>query len=150
MLAAEILKNTRTVLLVDWPSKDVPEALALAGFQVYVHGGPGPTDYSVYELSNGQVVERHVGSPPGHAELVYSYRPFTELPEIIAAAKAVHAETIWTQSGSRAAGVNDPKGCWIPEEERERARQLVHSAGMRYVCEPYIADLVRKVQASPS
>lgn len=150
MHPAEILKNVRTVLVVDWPSKDVPEALALAGFQVYVRGGPGPTDYSIYELQNGQLVSRHVGRPPANAELVYSYRPFSELPEIIAVAKAVHAETIWTQSGSQAVGVNDPKGCWIPEEERERARQLVHSAGMRYVSEPYIGDLVRKVQACHS
>jgi hypothetical protein len=37
----EVLKNVRAVLVIDWPSKDVPEKLALAGFHVYVRGGPG-------------------------------------------------------------------------------------------------------------
>ena len=49
-----MIQNVDTVLVIDWPNRDVPEALALAGFHVYV-GGPGPEDYSVYEVSNGQV-----------------------------------------------------------------------------------------------
>jgi len=143
MHPSEILKNVRTALVIDWPSRDVPESLVWAGFQVHVHGGPGPTDYSVYELNDGQIAERHIGRPPEQAELVYSYRPFNELPQIIATAKALHAETIWTQSGLSAPGVKDPKGCFVPHEELEHARQLVESAGMRYVSEPYIGDVVR-------
>ena len=143
----EVLKNVRTVLVIDWPSKDVPEELALAGFHVYVQGGPGPTDYSVYELNDGRVVARHIGRPPERAELVYSYRPLSELQQIVARAKALQAETIWTQSGLRAAGTNDPKGCWVPEEELELTRQLVESAGLRYLSEPYIGDVARKVAA---
>ena len=139
----EVLKNVRTVLVIDWPSKEVPEELTLAGFQVYVQGGPGPTDYSVYELNDGRVVARHTGGPPERAELVYSYRPLSELPQIVARAKALHAETIWTQSGLRAAGTNDPKGCWVREEDLEYARQLVEPSGLRYVSEPYIGDVVR-------
>ena len=140
----EVLKNVRTVLVIDWPSKEVPEELTLAGFQVYVQGGPGPTDYSVYELNDGRIVARHTGGPPERAELVYSYRPLSELPQIVARAKALHAETIWTQSGLRAAGTNDPKGCWVREEDLEVTRQLVESAGLRYLSEPYIGDAVRK------
>ena len=34
----ETLKNIDTVLVIDWPTKDVPESLALAGFHV---AGPG-------------------------------------------------------------------------------------------------------------
>jgi hypothetical protein len=41
----EILKTANTILVIDWPSKDVPESLARAGFQVIVKGGPGPGDY---------------------------------------------------------------------------------------------------------
>ncbi len=43
----EILQAVETVLVTDWPSRDVPEALVRAGFHVVVHGGPGPEDYSV-------------------------------------------------------------------------------------------------------
>jgi len=142
----EVLNHVKTVLVIDWPSKDVPEALTVAGFHVHVRGGPGPNDYSVYELKEGGIVERHVGRPPEHAELVYSYRPLSELPQIVATAKALRAETIWTQSGLSAAGVNDPKGFWAPEEELQSARRIVQSAGLNYVHEPYIGDEVRRVR----
>src|SRR5579864_3889269 len=105
----EMFKTVDTVLVIDWPSKDVPEMLALVGFHVVVRGGPGPEDYSAYELNNGEVVAHHVGRPPERVDLIYSYRPISELPEIIATAKSLHAKTLWTQSGLSAAGVNDSK-----------------------------------------
>jgi hypothetical protein len=37
----EVLKNVRTVLVIDWPSKDVPEELALAGFTSMSREAPG-------------------------------------------------------------------------------------------------------------
>jgi len=144
----ETFKNIDTVLVIDWPSKDVPESLALAGFHVVVRGGPGPGDYSVYELNNGKVVPQHLGRPPERAELIYSHRPASELAGIIATAKSLSAETIWTQSGLSAAGVNNPKGCWVPEQELRLARNLVESAGLTYITEPYIGDVARQVRTS--
>ena len=141
-----MLKSVETVLVIDWPSKEVPETLARAGFQVVVKGGPCPEDYSAYELKNGEAVARHTGRPPERADLIYSYRPLSELPEIIATAKRLHAKTVWTQSGLSGAGVKDPRGCWVPEEELELARNLVQSAGFNYVSEPYIADVAREMQ----
>jgi predicted CoA-binding protein len=138
----------KTILVVDWPSREVPEGLARAGFQVVVHGGPGPEDYSAYELRNGQVVARWVGRPPEHAELIYSYRPLSELPGILAMAKSLQAKTVWTQSGVTAEGAKDPKGCWVPEPELRAARSLVESAGLHYFSEPYIGDVVHQVQAA--
>jgi predicted CoA-binding protein len=144
----EMSKIVNTVLVIDWPTKDVPEMLALAGFQVVVRRGPGPDDYSVYELNNGQVVTRYAGRPPGRVDLIYSYRPSSELPEIIATAKSLQAKTIWAQSGLSAAGVKDPKGCWVPEGELRLARNLVESAGLSYVTEPYLGDVAREIRAS--
>ena len=40
-----ILAGARSILLVDWPVRDVPNALALAGLEVFVDGGPGPEDW---------------------------------------------------------------------------------------------------------
>jgi hypothetical protein len=80
-------------------------------------GAPDQGTTRSNEVSNGQVVARHVGRPPQSAELVYSYRPFSELPQFIAAAKELHSKTIWTQSGVSAEGLADPKGCWVPHEE---------------------------------
>jgi len=141
-------KTVATVLVIDWPSKEVPESLARAGFHVVVHGGPGPEDYSVYELETGEVVTRHLGQPPRRADLVYSYRPFSELPEIIATAKTLHAKAIWTQSGLSSAGEKDPKGCWVPLDELRLARNLVQAAGLNYFSEPYIGYVLREVRPS--
>ena len=143
----ELLQTVDTVLVIDWPTDEIPKMLTLAGFHVVVHGGPGPEEYSAYELVNGGVVSRHVGHPPERADLIYSYRPLSELPEIITAARDLHARTIWTQSGLSAAGVNDPRGCWVPEEALRSARDLVQSAGLNYVTEPYIADIAREIRA---
>jgi predicted CoA-binding protein len=144
----EILKTVQTILVIDWPSKDVPESLARAGFfHVIVRGGPGPTDYSTYELVGGKVVEHKSGRAPERVDLIYSHRPLSELPGIIAMAKEIHAKTIWTQSGLSAAAVNDPKGCWVPDNELQAARSLVEAAGLNYVSQPYIGDLAREIQA---
>jgi predicted CoA-binding protein len=140
----EIFKDVRTVLVLDWPTKEVPESLVRAGFHVVVRGGPGPEDYSVYELNDGQVVARHMGRPPESAELIYSYRPLSELPGIIATAKSLNAKTIWTQSGLSAAGVKDPKGCWVPEEQLKSVQSLVQAAGLNYISEPFIGDVAQE------
>jgi len=148
----EIFRTVQTILVIDWPSKELPETLTRAGFHVVVRGGPGPEDYSAYELHSsrnlahdpGEVVVRHIGRAPERADLIYSYRPLSELPEIITTAKRLGAQTIWTQSGLSAAGVIDPKGCWVPEEELLLARNLVESAGLRYISGPYIGDAAQR------
>jgi len=144
----EILHTVETVLVIDWPSRDVPDTLVRAGFHVVVHGGPGPEDYSVYELKDGEVVPRKVGRPPDRADLIYSYRPLSELPGIIAMAIKIQAKTIWTQSGLSAAGVKDLKGCWLPEEDLQSAQNLVEAAGLGYVSQPYIGDVARALRTS--
>jgi predicted CoA-binding protein len=108
-----------------------------------MRGGTGPEYYSTYEMqkggtNDGKVTERRIGRPPEHVDLIYSYRPLSELPGIIATAKELGAKTIWSQSGVTTCGVSDAKGCWVPEEELQRARNLVESEGLNLVSEPYI------------
>jgi len=145
MSASEVLKSVHTILVMDFPSPDVPYALALAGFEVVVQGGPGPEDYSVYEVVDGKVETRHTGHAPQKADLVYAYRPLTEIRQILATAKALQAKTIWTQSGLRRAGIRDPKGCWLASGDLVVARSMIHSAGFTHITEPYIADLAREL-----
>ena len=148
MDAKETLKTVNTVLVIDWPSRDVPESLVRAGFHVVVHGGPGSEDYWVYELRNGKVEQRRTGRRPERADLIYSHRPFSELPGIIATAPEIAAKTIWTQSGFSAAGVKGPRGCWLPDEDLRSAQGLVLSAGLNYIAQPYIGDTAREIAAS--
>jgi predicted CoA-binding protein len=143
--AEEVLRQARTVVVIDWPSRDVPDTLARAGFIVVVHGGPGPEDYSIQEVVDGEVVPRHLSGAPQHADLVYSYRPVGELPGIVSSAQKIGATAIWRQSGTASSGADDPKGCWVAESESEQARQIVESAGLVYLEQPYIADAVRRI-----
>jgi hypothetical protein len=81
-------------------------------------------------------------------DLIYAYRPVGELPVIIAAAKNLHAKTIWTQSGLSAAGVNDPKGYWVSQDQLRWAGNLAQAAGLNYITDPYIGDAAREILAS--
>ena len=86
-----------TVLLVDYPGRAVPDAFARAGYVTYVHGGPAPDNYSVHEVDGEEVVERFVGAPPARIDLVYVYRPFEELADILEFARARGARGAWLE-----------------------------------------------------
>jgi predicted CoA-binding protein len=144
MTPQQLLRSVQTILVIDWPSRDVPESLARAGFQVVVKGGPGPQDYSAFELDNGEIVVRRTGRAPEQADLIYTHRPLNELPVIVATAKNLGAKAIWTQSGLSAEGVKDPAGCWLPAADLESAGTLVGSAGLQHLASPYIADVARQ------
>jgi predicted CoA-binding protein len=143
--AEQILRTAGTILVVDWPSKDVPETLARTGYTVVVKGGPGPADYSFHELRDGEIVRRPAGGPPPGADLVYAHRPVDELAGIASLARQVGAIAVWYQSGLASAGTKDPHGCWMEPAASQTARTVIEAAGLTYVESPYIADEVRRL-----
>lgn len=138
---AALLRATKTVLLVDWPSRDVPDTLARGGFTVV--SNDGPDEYNAYEVVGDEVRVRDVGRLPQRADLVYTHRPIDELPEIVDTARSVGAKAVWIQSGRDENGAKDPHGCWMPEQESARARTIVERAGLSYIEAPYIAEALR-------
>ena len=142
----EILAAAHSVLVVDWPVREVPETLARCGLAVVVDGGPDPDDWQAYRLEGEEVVVTRAPGPPERAELVYSHRPIDELPEILEMAAEVGATTVWVHSGRNADGVKDPRGCWMPPGQSARARALVEAADFTYVEEPYIVDVARRAR----
>jgi hypothetical protein len=54
-------RGGESVLVIDWPSRDVPASLTFAGFTVIVKGGPGAADYAAWELGSGEPVSRQLG-----------------------------------------------------------------------------------------
>jgi hypothetical protein len=141
--AARVLAGAQSVLVIDWPSRDVPASLAFAGFTVLVKGGPGPADYNSWHIEDGEPVSRPLGHEPGHVDLVYCHRPFGELPGIIAMAGRLGARALWWQTGLAGDGTRDPSGCWVPPGESGQARDLAIAAGLAYVDDVYIADAAR-------
>jgi hypothetical protein len=137
-----MLGRARSVLLVDWPSADVPDSLTRAGLEVIVKGGPEPDRYSVREVENDT---SGAASPPDHVDLVYCHRPLDELAGIVALAKSLGASALWRQSGLDPSGASDPKGCWTPPDDAVWARDLVESAGLAYVDDVYIGDAARRL-----
>ena len=148
MEADQILEQCASVLVVDWPSRDVPDTLARTGYTVVIKGGPDPGTFNAQEVRDGMVVAHPVGRPE-QIDLVYVHRPFDELPGIVAMAKAMGAKALWWQSGRTSAGRKDPAGCWISDSESREARALVESAGLRYIDDVYIADAARRRQRLP-
>jgi predicted CoA-binding protein len=134
--ALTVLREAETVVVVDWPAPEVPESLVRAGFTVFVKGGPGPRDYSVRELRDGDVVSRPLGDRPERVDLVYAYRPLSELPGIVAIGKELGARALWWQAG--------PSG---PEpDDSRRARQIAGEAGLAYVDDVFIVDAVHELE----
>ena len=147
-LYQEIFATTKDVLLHNWPSEDVPNSLAEAGYTVTVYGGPEPDDIFSHEVRDGQSVVTRTGTPPEHADLVYvlpwpGFVRDTDLPPLVRQAQALGATTLWYQSAMAAEGVQDPRGCWLSGDDASHVREIVESAGLRLVADAYIADAVR-------
>jgi predicted CoA-binding protein len=127
--AIAALGVTQSVLLVDWPSRDVPDTLAQAGFTVVAQ--EGSDTYVAYELA-AEVVQQRDVRPPDSTDMVYAYRPLDELPDILALARDLGARAVWLHSEATA-------------DEIDRARQLVEGAGLAFISGPDIVDTVRAV-----
>lgn len=136
--AAGPLAGVRSVVLIDWPSRDVPDALARRGLTVV--SNDGPDEYNAYELVGDEVRVRSVDGLPERADLVYTHRPIDELPEIVETAKELGAKIVWLQSGRDASGAKDPRGCWLSADDARKAREIVKAAGLGYIDSPYIGD----------
>ena len=139
-LAETIVRTCRSVLLIDWPSEEVPNTLVRVGLDVHVKGGPGPDDFAIRELTDGSITTSRTGRRPGQVDLLYVHRPIDELPRIVAASQGMHVTALWYQSGLDSDGTNDPRGCWLPAAKSKRARAIAEAAGLLYVDDRYIAD----------
>ncbi|MGW5237677.1 CoA-binding protein [Monashia sp. NPDC004114] len=136
----EILHTARTMVLHDWPSEDVPNALAHAGLELTFQGGPDPDDLYVMSLVDGRPETRPADGLPDHADIIYSHRPEAELPRLLEEARRLGASTLWHQSGRDERGEKDPTGVHLTDAEAEQMTTLAREAGIHFVSTPYIVD----------
>ena len=127
----DIIRTSRSVLLVDWPSPEVPATFVRAGWAVHVKGGPGPEDFSVWELVDGSPVSRRAGRRPANVDLIYVHRPLEELPAIVAMAEELGARALWYEPAPASAGTSP------------QLRSMVEAAGLLYVDNSDIVEAVR-------
>ena len=95
----QVLKNAKTILLVDWASTDVPLALLKAGFMVISYS-PGNYSLASYKTDYGKdkVNFQHLDNAPGEVDIVSIFRPEEEHEEIILKhALPLKAKVIWLQ-----------------------------------------------------
>ena len=130
--AIEILRAARHVVVQDYPSKDIPDALTRAGLSVTIYGGPNEADVVASELVDGEVIARPVGHWPEAADLLFVYRPLTEIDGILADARRMGVRTIWRQ----------PDG---DDRDAVAWRARVEAADMAYVDTPDIVEVARKL-----
>ena len=122
----ELLATATSILLIDWPSRDVPDTLARYGYRVVASDGPRDDEFNAYVLVDGQVSVQPLDAQPVMVDIVYAHRPQAELERIVDRARALNARAVWLQSGS-------------PE-----AREIVERAGLMYFDSPYLPDAVRE------
>jgi predicted CoA-binding protein len=131
----EILRSATHVVVKDYPSRDVPDALTTVGLAVTIYGGPSEAEVVVSELTDGVVVHRQVGHYPDRADVLYVYRPLAEIDGIISEAKRLGALTVWRQRGT---GSDDPDSAeW---------RRRFESAGLAYLDDPPITEVAARLR----
>jgi predicted CoA-binding protein len=121
----ELLATATSFLLIDWPSRDVPDTLARHGYRVAAADGPRDDEYNAYELADGEVRVRPLDAAPHMVDIVYAHRPLAELERIVELGRALNARAVWLQSGS------------------PQAREIVERAGLMYFDSPYLPDAIR-------
>lgn len=141
--AETVLRTVRSILVVDWPIKELPETLARTGYAVLVKSGPSPDDYVEYATRDDGSVGRLPMTRPNQVDLVHLFRPLDELPGFVELAVGLGATSLWVLSGLGPDGTRDPVGCWLPADRSAEARRIVESAGLVYVERPFILEAVR-------
>jgi predicted CoA-binding protein len=151
MIDAEtILRTSRTILVVDWPTSDLPETLVRAGYVVHVKSGPGPEEHVEYVLDRDGMVTRRPAAAPDTIDVLHVYRPIEELAGFVALARKLRATTVWYLSGLATDGTRDSTGCWLPPDQSADARRIVESAGLVYIQQPSIVETVRAMRVGGS
>ena len=92
----QILRSAKSILLVDWASRDVPLSLVQAGFEVFC---ASPGRYSVVELGEDNCIFFHqLEKNPAHVDIVNVFRPENEHEEIVARyVIPLGAKVLWLQ-----------------------------------------------------
>jgi hypothetical protein len=136
-----LLEGAKTIELVDWPHPDVPATLDRAGYLVVGHEPDGYKHYEVvvdpadaaagrsFPLDDGAyLVCRPLGVLPDRIDIVNTFRPAEEQPDIVREALKIGARVIWLEPGQATSA---------------EARKIAEDAGATFIDGVGIAETVR-------
>ena len=136
----QLLREARTIELVDWPHPDVPATLHRAGYLVVGHEPDSYKRYHVsedrgegrsFELGDGSfLVSDDIPQLPERVDVVCTYRPPEEQLEIARDAVKIGARGFWVEPG---------------EGTSDEARTFVTGAGLLLVEGEGIAAAVQRL-----
>ena len=150
--AQQLLSETKSILLVDWPNINLPYALLKAGFIVFSyspdkyseaklliekpHNTEGLSIFSITD-DNAEVYVsfEKLDSSPGTVDIVHIYRPEAELPDIVEKhVLPLSAKAIWL----------------YPPQTSELARGLAAQHCVELIQGVNIIDFAAELQPDPS
>ena len=110
----ELLETASIIELVDWPNQEVPATLFRAGYSVVGHEPRGFQSYVVapspaedtstrsFPLVDGaHLVSYRIDALPGGIDIVSTFRPAEEQPDIARGAILLGARALWVQPGQK-------------------------------------------------
>ncbi|MEY2469425.1 MAG: uncharacterized protein QOF21_2123 [Actinomycetota bacterium] len=135
---AALLRDAKSVLFVDWAHQDIPGSVVRTGRTVYGHE---PHGFGVHAIADETDDERARGfpvagggyltmttvDPPESVDLVNTYRPPDEQPEIAQNAIAIGAKSFWVHPG---------------QDSSDAARTICTDAGVVFIDGVDIRDIV--------
>lgn len=142
----ELLEAASIIELVDWPNQEIPATLFRAGYTVVGHEPRGFLSYVVastpaedasirsLSLADGAYLVAHpIDALPDRIDIVNTYRPADEQPDIARGAISLGAQAFWVQPG---------------EQTSDEARKIAGEAGLVFVDGVCIAETVRTLGIS--
>lgn len=150
--AQQLLSETKSILLVDWPNINLPYALLKAGFIVFSyspdkyseakllmekpHNTEGLSIFPVTDDGTGVYVSfEKLDNSPGAVDIVHIYRPEAELPDIVEKhVLPLSAKAIWL----------------YPPQTSELARGLAAQHCVELIQGVNIIDFAAELQPDPS
>jgi len=129
-----LLESARVIELIDWPHPDVPATLIRAGYSVVGHEPDGFKTYMIVSdeppgrtfpiTGGGFLTSEPLDALPDVVDVVNTFRPADEQPDIARGVIDIGAKALWIQPG---------------ESTSDSAREIIEDAGLVFVCDVDIA-----------
>ena len=139
-----LFADVDTIQLIDWPHQEVPGTLLRAGFAVFGHEPSGyhrhaiapeaPAEGRSFPVAGGWLTAEAIDEAPP-ADIVCTFRPPEEQPDIARMAIAAGAKVLWVQQ---------------PAEPSLEAQVIAEAAGLAFVHGVGIEAIVSEFKLGPT